>query len=256
MEQNLRAKVVVVTGAAQGIGRAIATALSARGATVLVTDIDDEGGAETIDLIKELGGVASYAHCDVTRSEDMASTMDLAVERLGGLDVLVNNAGYEGDIRPIYDYDDEDFDQVLAITCRSVYLGTKYAGRLMRSLGKGGNIINIASVAGALGLENGVAYAAAKHGVLGITRTAALDLAQDNIRVNAVCPGIIRTRMADAPVAALGGASMAALADQIHPIGRIGEPSEVADLVVWLASDRSVFCTGADFKVDGGYSAR
>lgn len=256
MGRELEAKIAVVTGAAQGIGQAIATMLAARGASVLVADIDDEGGAATVAWIKAAGGSAAYKHCDVTNAADMDRTMRQAHEDLGGLDVLVNNAGTEGKIAPVYDYDDEEFERVHAITSRSVYLGTKYAARLMRELGKGGHIINIASVAGLVGLANGIAYSGAKHAVLGMTKTAALDLTEFNIRVNAVCPGIIRSRMASEPVQALGGASMAELAHTIHPIGRIGEPTEVAELVAWLASDRSSFCTGAEFKVDGGYAAR
>ncbi|MEM1433205.1 MAG: SDR family oxidoreductase [Pseudomonadota bacterium] len=256
MARDLLNKIAVVTGAAQGIGRAIAITLAERGATVLVTDIDEVGGAETIALVEAAGGSATYAHCNVTEAEDVTNTMRRAHEELGGLSILVNNAGTEGQIKPLYDYDDDEFERVHAVTSRSVYLGTKYAARVMRSINKGGNIINIASVAGMLGLENGIAYSAAKHAVLGMTRTAALDLAGDRIRVNAVCPGIIRTRMAGAPVEALGGASMADVADTLHPIGRIGEPSEVAELVAWLASDRSSFCTGAAYNVDGGYAAR
>lgn len=256
MDQDLKDKVAIVTGAAHGIGRAITLALADRGATILATDIDDDSGAETIALVEAAGGTGSYAHCDVTKAEDVEKTMLHARESLGPLSILVNNAGTEGQIKPLYDFDDDEFERVHAINTRSVYLGIKYASQIMRKDGQGGSIINIASVAGLLGLDNGIAYSASKHAVIGMTKTAALDLAADNIRVNAVCPGIIRTRMANTTVEALGGVSMADVADTLHPLQRIGEPTEVAELVVWLASDRSSFCTGAEYKVDGGYAAR
>lgn len=252
----LDGKTAVVTGAGRGIGRAVSLLMAENGANLVVSDIDEDVGSETVALIERRGGSAVFVGCDVVDASQVARLMEAAERAFGGFAVLVNNAGYEGVIQPIVDGDDDDFDKVIAINLRGVYLGVKYGALAMRRFGKGGSIVNLASVAGLVGVPKGAPYVAAKHGVVGLSKTAALELAADGVRVNAVCPAIIRTRMAEESAVAMGGAPMEQLAAAMHPIGRVGEVDEVAQLILWLASDQSSFCTGGAYAVDGGFTAQ
>lgn len=257
MPGDLEGRTAIVTGAGGGIGRATSLLLAEEGAKVVVSDVDDALGRETARLVAQAGGTADYVHCDVTRSEDVAALVDAAVLRFGDLSILVNNAGWEGPIRPMLDYDEADFERVVAINLNGVFFGAKHAAAAMRRAGKGGSIINLSSVAGLIGFSGCSPYSMAKHGVIGLTKTAALELAPDKIRVNAVCPALIKTRMGADLIEGLGGGpEVEQQLEAAHPMGRGGQPEEVAELILWLASDRSSFSTGGAYTIDGGYTAQ
>jgi NAD(P)-dependent dehydrogenase (short-subunit alcohol dehydrogenase family) len=240
----------LVTGAAGGIGRASAVALGRAGASVVIADLESEreGGEETTRLVEQAGGRARFVACDVTRSDQVAHLVDATVRAYGRLDFAHNNAGIGVQGR-IVDMSEEDFDRCVAINLKGVWLGLKH--ELPRMLAAdGGAIVNTASLAGLIGLPQGGAYSASKHGVVGITKTAAVEYAQRGIRVNAVCPAAIETRMTDVLPDELRAQAVAPQA-----IKRFGRPDEVAAAVVWLCSDRASFITGAALPVDAGATA-
>jgi NAD(P)-dependent dehydrogenase (short-subunit alcohol dehydrogenase family) len=238
----------LVTGAASGIGRATAIRAAQEGAQVLVSDLESvrEAGEETVRMIKENGGEADFQVCDVSQSDDQIALVAGAVERFGKLDFAHNNAGIGGGGGRLADIEDERFDQVIAINLRGVFLGMKHQIRQMLKNG-GGSIVNTASNAGLRGVRNLGPYAAAKHGLVGLTKTAAMEYAEDLIRVNAVAPGTIMTGFAR-------NATPERLAIIMKPqaLQRIGEPEEVAAAVVWLMSDDASFVTGVTLPVDAG----
>jgi NAD(P)-dependent dehydrogenase (short-subunit alcohol dehydrogenase family) len=240
----------LVTGAAGGIGRASAVALGRAGASVVIADLESEreGGEETTRLVEQAGGRARFVACDVTRSDQVAQLVDATVRAYGRLDFAHNNAGIGVQGR-IVDMSEQDFDRCVAINLKGVWLGLKHELPRMLAAG-GGAIVNTASLAGLIGLPQGGAYCASKHGVVGITKTAAVEYAQRGIRVNAVCPAAIETRMTDALPDELR-----ALAVAPQAIKRFGRPEEVAAAVVWLCSDRASFITGAALPVDAGATA-
>jgi NAD(P)-dependent dehydrogenase (short-subunit alcohol dehydrogenase family) len=240
----------LVTGAAGGIGRASAVALGRAGASVVIADLESEreGGEETTRLVEQAGGRARFVACDVTRSDQVAHLVDATVRAYGRLDFAHNNAGIGVQGR-IVDMSEQDFDRCVAINLKGVWLGLKHELPRMLAAG-GGAIVNTASLAGLIGLPQGGAYCASKHGVVGITKTAAVEYAQRGIRVNAVCPAAIETRMTDALPDELR-----ALAVAPQAIKRFGRPDEVAAAVVWLCSDRASFITGAALPVDAGATA-
>jgi len=238
---RLEGKVALVTGAARGIGAAIAKAMAAAGAEVLIADVLDDDGQT---LAVEIGRAARYVHLDVTKSVDWQNAVECAVREFGKLDVLVNNAGIST-YGLIEHLDESDWEKTLAVNLTGVFRGIKAAIPAMRRAG-GGSIINISSAAGMLGYTGLPAYVASKFGVRGLTKAAALELARDGIRVNSVHPGFIRT-----PLSMAGPAPST---DAI-PLRRMGEPAEVGDLVVFLASDESAFSTGSEFILDGGQTA-
>lgn len=243
---SLTNKVAVVTGAGSGIGRAIATALHHEGATVVLADRSGEEKA----VADELGGNAVALSVDVTRADDVAGLMDECCERLGGLHVLVNNAGIAGALAPIADCSEGNFDRVIAVNLKGVFLGMKFGIPAIIATG-GGSVINVSSVAGLVGWRMLPAYAASKAGVIGLTKGAALDYATANVRVNALCPGIIETPMlADAPPATLE-ASL-----RMIPAARMGDVREIAAAAAFLASDASSYLTGIALPVDGAYTAQ
>jgi NAD(P)-dependent dehydrogenase (short-subunit alcohol dehydrogenase family) len=249
----MRGKIAVVTGAATGIGQAIAERLAAEGAGIVCADVDPEGLAATVTRIKAAGGRAEASHCDVSDPDDVERLMESA-EGQGGPHALVSNAAIQYE-RTIEDTPPEDWDRVLGVNLKGVYLCARAAIPRMRKLG-GGSIVNMASVNGFWVEPKLGAYCAAKGGVINLTRAIALDFGKDGIRCNCVCPGYIDTGMAqryfdvqDDPEAARAEAS------RMHALGRIGRPEEVAAIVLFLCSDESSFCTAQPFIVDGGLSA-
>lgn len=243
MAGRLSGKVAVVTGGASGIGLAIAEAFLREGARVVIGDLSPNAQA----VARELGSNVSAVTADVSRSDDVAALLDHAVRTFGGLDILCNNAGLDGPQASIEHYDVAEFDRVLAVNLRGVFLGIKHAIPLLRA--RGGAIINTASIAGSVVMPGMPAYCAAKAGVMQLTKVAAVEVARDGIRVNTICPGVIRTQM----VAELPQDFIAGL-ENATPAGRIAEPGEVANLAVFLASDESPFLTGVSVNIDGGFT--
>ena len=246
--RDLAGKVAFVTGAASGIGRATAVAFGREGASVVVADIDQQGNHVTARMIEDLGGQALAVSCDVTRSEDVQTALRKAMETFGRLDYAFNNAGAEQQPKPTADITEEEWDRIIAINLRSVFVCLKYEIPLMLEHG-GGAIVNTSSGAGVKVFGRGAAYAAAKHGVVGLTKDAALDYAASNIRINAICPGIIDTEMMDRFTGGTAEGRDRVLAQE--PIGRMGRPDEIASTVVWLCSAAS-FVTGHALVADGG----
>jgi NAD(P)-dependent dehydrogenase (short-subunit alcohol dehydrogenase family) len=246
-------KVVVITGAGSGIGRTSALAFAREGGSVVIGDINETDGAETARQILESGGYATAAHCDVRKPEDVEALIARAVADFGGVDVLYNNAGV---VRygTVEELSVEDWDFQLDINLKGTFLTCKYAIPQMRQRG-GGAIVNTASVQAFASQKTVPAYAASKGGVVSLTTTIALDHADDNIRCNCIAPGTIRTPMVDQAADTFGPDDPeAAIAEwgRLHPLGRVGKPEEVANLVLFLASDEAAFCTGGCYRVDGG----
>jgi NAD(P)-dependent dehydrogenase (short-subunit alcohol dehydrogenase family) len=254
VEQHFSGKVALVTGGASGIGRACAQLFAKVGASVVVSDVALEGGHETVRLIEEDGGEASFVETDVSKAAQVEALVGRTVEIYGRLDYAFNNAGIEGSMATnTADYSEEDWDRVIAINLKGVWLCMKHEIPQMLRQG-GGSIVNNSSVEGLVGLEGTSAYAASKHGVVGLTKTAALEYAQSGIRINAVCPGLIRTPMVERY--SRGDAEIEAQFAAVEPVGRMGTPEEVAEAVVWLCSEAASFVTGHAMAVDGAYVAR
>ncbi|HUQ08148.1 MAG TPA: glucose 1-dehydrogenase [Kofleriaceae bacterium] len=251
MTNLLNNKVALVTGAGSGIGRDIAYQLAGEGARVVVSDINDAGGEETVAQIRARDGHAFYHRADTSRPRDNEALVAAAVKQFGGLHVAVNNAGIGGPQALAGEYPLDGWDKVIAINLSGVFYGMRYQIPAMLSSG-GGSIVNIASILGQVGFRNSPAYVAAKHGVVGLTRAAALDYGTQKVRINAVGPGFIRTPLVEK---SLSAEALQHLEGQ-HAMNRLGESTEVAELVTWLASDRASFVTGGYYPVDGGYLAQ
>ena len=242
-------KVAFVTGAGSGIGRATALAFAREGASVVVSDISEQGNQETVRMIEELDERALAVRCDVTRTGDVKAALDRTVETFGRLDVAFNNAGVEQEEAATAQLAEEVWDRVIDIDLRGVFLCMKHEIPLMLEQG-GGAIVNTSSGAGVKGFPMGAAYVAAKHGVIGLTRSAALDYAQANIRINAVCPGIIETQMMDRVTGDTPEGRQQVISQE--PIGWMGKPEEIAEAVLWLCSEAASFVVGHAMVVDGG----
>ncbi|MCO5111330.1 MAG: SDR family oxidoreductase [Burkholderiaceae bacterium] len=248
----LKDKVALITGGSSGIGRAVALAWAREGAKVVVSDVDRGGGEETVGLVRTAGGEAIFIAADVGKPEECEALVRGAVEKFGRLDIACNNAGIGGPQAPTADYPLDGWAQVIGINLSGVFYGMKYQLPTMLKNG-GGAIINMASILGAVGFAGAPAYAAAKHGVVGLTQTAALEYSAQGVRINAVGPGFIHTPMISALEDNKAVNDMLVAA---HPIGRLGRAEEVAELVLWLSSEKASFVTGAYYPVDGGYIAR
>jgi NAD(P)-dependent dehydrogenase (short-subunit alcohol dehydrogenase family) len=246
-------KIVLVTGGGSGIGRATALRLAQEGSTVMIADYIQEGGERTVKMIKDNGGAASFVQADVSISAQVEAMVTRTIETYGRIDGAFNNAGIEGRMATTAETSEENFDRTIAINLKGVWLCLKYEIPQMLKQG-GGSIVNTASVAGLVGFERLPAYNASKHGVVGLTRTAALEYAANNIRVNCVCPGVIRTPMVERILDTGGFTEQELKAGE--PIGRMGQPEEIAQGVVWLLSDSASFVTGHPMTIDGGWVAR
>lgn len=249
----LDGKVAIVTGGSTGIGRATALALAEAGAAVAIADVDVIAGPKVVEEITSLGGTAIFVETDVADDDQNAALVARTVAELGGLDLAFNNAGIEGTPAPAHECTPENWHRTLAVNLTGVWSCMRHEVPAMLERG-GGSIVNCASVAGLVGFPAIPAYTAAKHGVVGLTKTAALDYATAGIRVNAVCPGVIDTAMVERFTGHDPEAEAAMVATE--PVGRLGRPEEIADAVVWLCSDRASFVTGQAIAVDGGFTTR
>jgi len=247
---RFRGKTVIVTGGAGGIGRAAAVRFASEGGRVVAVDLTPDGLADTVAAVARAGGEALAVEADVTCASDVQRYVEAALTRFGGVDALFNNAGILGAVSPLVEYTEEMFDRVLAVNVRAVWLGMKAVASVLRARG-GGAIVNTASIAGLRGTPNLIAYTASKHAVVGMTKTAALELVRHGIRVNAICPAPIETPMAESLEIGIRRERLTASI----PMRRYGRPEEVAALVAFLASDDAAYITGSIYTVDGGAMA-
>lgn len=253
MTTSLKDKVALVTGAAQGIGRATAIAFAKEGASVCLSDMDEEKGQATENDVKALGVETLFVKADISMVEDVESLIEKAVARFGKIDCAHNNAGIQGIRIPLSELDESSFDQVIKTNLKGTWLCMKSELKQMLKQG-GGSIVNTASIAACVGLGGLSAYTASKHGIVGLTKSAALEYAKQKIRVNAICPGPIDTKMVEDTVK--NDPKLEATILAMQPQGRIGNPEEVASAVIWLSSPEASFVTGHAMVVDGGWTAQ
>jgi NAD(P)-dependent dehydrogenase (short-subunit alcohol dehydrogenase family) len=246
----LEGKVAIITGAGSGIGRATAELFAREGAKVVVSDVNEIHGEEVVQGIKKTGGDAIFVKADTSVAADNDKLVKKALQQYGRLDVAVNNAGIGGPLAATGDYPLDGWQKVIDINLTGVFYGLRY--QLPEMEKNGGSIINMASILGQVGTKFSPAYVAAKHGVIGLTKAAALEYADKNIRINAIGPGYIKTPLV---MNSLDDSTLQSL-KKMHPVGRLGEPAEIAELILWLASDKSSFVTGSYYPIDGGYLAQ
>jgi len=247
-------KVALVTGAGSGIGRLSALGFAAGGAKVVVSDVDEAGGAETVSMIEAAGGSALFVRADVSKPEEVEAAVARAVAEFGGLNIIVNNAGIGGEANMTGDYSLEGWHKVIDINLHGVFYGMRYAIPAILASG-GGSVVNISSILGLVGWGTAPAYVAAKHAVSGLTKAAAVEYAQQGIRVNSVHPGFIETPLLTKAGITPGTDGYAFIASK-HAMNRLGTADEVAKIVCWLASDEASFVTGGQYTVDGGYTCQ
>jgi NAD(P)-dependent dehydrogenase (short-subunit alcohol dehydrogenase family) len=252
MTMELEGKVALVTGGTSGIGRDTAVVFAKAGARVVVAGRRQIEGEETVNLIRAAGGEGLFVKTDVSNASDVKALVKKAVEKFGRLDVAFNNAGIEGVWVPINRQSEEDFDRTININLKGVWLCLKYEIQQMLRQGGGGAIVNMSSITGLIGSAGASAYSASKHGVMGLTKSAALETAKSGIRINAVCPAVIETAMGERLFSA---PDLQKFVLGCHPIGRFGKASEVAEAVLWMCSDRASFMTGQSLVLDGGFLA-
>lgn len=244
---QLENKVAIVTGAGSGIGRSVALIYAKEGAKVVVSDIDENGGAATVEMIRKNSGEAMFVKSDSSSADDNEALVRMTAEKYGALHIACNNAGIAGESAPVGEYSPEGWDKVISINLSGVFYGMRYQIPEMLKSG-GGVIVNMTSILGQVGFRSAPAYVAAKHGIVGLTKTAALEYAAMSIRINSVGPAFIKTPLIKD--------IDEKLLIPLHPIGRLGLPEEVGELVLFLSSDKSSFITGGYFPVDGGYLAQ
>jgi NAD(P)-dependent dehydrogenase (short-subunit alcohol dehydrogenase family) len=250
-------KVALITGAGNGIGRAAAVGFAERGAKVVVVDRDQAAGEATAGILRQKGSASLFVAADVTKSAEVQNYVKLALEKYGSIDCFYNNAGIEGSLAPTHQYDEDMFDQVMAVNVKGVFLGLRHVLPVMLKQGRGA-VVNTASVAGLVASPGMPAYVASKHAVIGLTKTAAGEVARSGVRVNCVCPGPIDTRMIHSLESMLNPDDPKSVENRYQaniPIGRYGTAEEVANLVLFLSSDLASNITGAQYVVDGGRSA-
>ncbi len=252
-------KIAFITGAGSGIGRATALAFASKGAKVAVSDINEATGQQTVEQIKQAGGNAFFVRCDVADPAQIEAAINKTVEVFGRLDIAVNNAGIGGKFGKLLDQSKHDFDQMMAINVGSVFYGMQYQIRQMLAQDSpgenatNGRIVNVSSIAGVRGMPMGAVYSAAKHAVIGLTKTAALEYVRQGIRVNAVCPVYTHSAMVDDLIQAAPG--MEDRMRRMIPMGRFGQPNEIAQAILWLCADENSFTTGQALQLDGGMTA-
>jgi NAD(P)-dependent dehydrogenase (short-subunit alcohol dehydrogenase family) len=252
MTKEWEGKVALVTGGTSGIGRDAAILFAKAGAKVAVAGRREAEGKETVELVGTAGGDGVFVQADVSKASDVEALVKKTVEKFGRLDIAFNNAGIEGAWVPIVSQSEEDWDRTIDINLKGVWLCLKYEIRQMLKQGGGGAIVNMSSVAGLMGSAGAATYCASKHGVMALTKSAALETARNHIRVNVICPAVIETPMGQR---IFGAPEMNKYALGLHPIGRFGKPMEVAEAVLWMCSDRASFMTGQSLVLDGGFLA-
>ena len=251
MEKQFQEKVAIVTGGSFGIGRATAIAFADRGAKVAIVDYIEDN--ETLNHIQAAGGEAIFVKCDVSKDADVQAMIEKVMAAYGRLDYAFNNAGIEGASAPTHECTEENWERTIGVNLKGVWLCMKYEIQQMLKQGKGA-IVNCASIAGLVGFQGLPVYVASKHGMIGLTKTAALEYAKSGIRVNAVCPGVIKTNMVDRITGR--EKEVEKQFEDMEPVGRMGQPEEVAEAVIWLCSDAASFVTGDAMAVDGGWTAQ
>jgi NAD(P)-dependent dehydrogenase (short-subunit alcohol dehydrogenase family) len=247
-------KSAIITGGGSGIGRAAATVFAREGARLIIADVAEEGGRRVVEMIRDKGGEAQFQKCDVAKAAEVAALIASAVKAYGRLDCAFNNAGIGGKQRKTADYDEEEWDRIMNVNLKGVWLCMRAEIKQFLAQGSPGAIVNTASAAGLIASHSMPAYTAAKHGVVGLTKCAAIEYARTGIRINDVCPGIIDTPLVADMVAQVP--KLAGRLDGLEPVGRKGRPEEIAEAVAWLCSDRASFVTAASISVDGGITAQ